>query len=61
MDFEKGIGRLEEIVSALENGGTKLEDSIEIYKEGIELAAALSKKLADAEEKLKEIKMPAEL
>ena len=37
--FESLTGRLEEIVRALENPGTPLEQALDFYKEGIEAAA----------------------
>jgi len=35
--FDSRLERLEKIVAALEEGGLDLEDSIERYKEGVEL------------------------
>lgn len=61
MDFENGIARLEEIVTSLENGNIRLEDSMELYKEGVELATKLHDTLSAAEEKLKGINLTVEL
>ena len=51
-DFESALARLEEITEKLESGETKLEESIELYSEGVEIAAYCSKKLSEAEKKV---------
>ena len=51
--FEEALARLEEIVRALENGQSKLEDSLALYEEGIRLARACNEKLDGAEQKIK--------
>jgi len=55
-DFESALERLEEITERLESGETKLEESIDLYTEGIEIAGICTKKLADAEKKVKILK-----
>lgn len=52
-DFESALGRLEEITTALESGDVALEESIELYTEGVELAKLCEKKLGEAEKKVK--------
>ncbi len=52
-DYESAIGRLEEITTALEAGDTKLEEAIDLYTEGLEIAKFCDQKLADAEKKIK--------
>lgn len=51
-DFESAMERLEEIVTALESGEHSLEDSIELYTEGVRIAGICNKKLTDAEGKI---------
>ncbi len=43
--FEDRIERLQEIVKILESGNTPLEESVSLYKEGLEHAAACRKQL----------------
>ncbi len=50
--FEQQMLRLEEIVSALEDGDTPLEKSIALFEEGTKLAAACRANLEDAEGKI---------
>ena len=38
LNFEQALTRLEEVVEAMESEETLLEDSIALYKEGIELS-----------------------
>lgn len=51
--FEASMGRLEEIVRALESGSATLEESLALYEEGIALVRTCSAKLDDAEKKIK--------
>ena len=51
-NFEKAIGRLEEIVRKMEEGKASLEESLKLFEEGTALAAACSKQLDDAEQKV---------
>lgn len=63
--FEEQLTRLHEITEALEQGDLSLERSLELYKEGVELAAGCRKTLEQArhtvqmytEEGLKEFKL----
>jgi len=52
-DFESALERLEAITGLLEAGDTPLEQSIELYTEGLEIARFCEKKLTEAEEKIK--------
>ncbi len=54
-DFESAINRLEEITALLENGEATLEESIELYTEGLEIAKYCSTNLNGAEKKIKMI------
>ncbi len=49
MTFENSVKKLEEIVLKLENNEISLEESIEIYKEGITLLGDCRKQLENAE------------
>jgi len=51
-DFETALERLEEITGQLESGESKLEESLTLYSEGIEIAAFCSKSLSEAEKKV---------
>ena len=52
LTFEQQIARLEEIVSALEQGDVQLADSLALFEEGTRLAAACSAMLDEAEQKV---------
>ena len=49
MNFEQSLKRLDEIVSKLENNEISLEESIDIYKEGIEVLGSCRRQLEQAE------------
>ena len=49
--FEESMTRLEEIVSILERGESTLDESLALFEEG-KLAAACSKQLDQAEQKI---------
>ena len=50
--FEESMSRLEEIVSILERGESTLDESLALFEEGTKLAAACSKQLDQAEQKI---------
>lgn len=52
LTFEEALGRLEEIVRSLENGGAKLEDSLSLFEEGVGLVKLCGKRLDEAEQKI---------
>lgn len=52
-DYETAISRLEEITEKLETGDAKLEESISLYTEGLEIARFCDDKLGEAEKKIK--------
>ena len=52
MTFEQQITRLEEIVSALEQGDVQLADSLALFEEGTKLIAACTKQLDQAEQQV---------
>lgn len=50
--FEENITRLEQIVTALERGEVKLDESLKLFEEGTALVAACGKMLDRAEQKV---------
>lgn len=53
MDFEKKLGRLEEIVEKMETGELTLEDSLKLFEEGVKLTRECGSQLTEAEQKVK--------
>ncbi len=52
LTFEESLKRLEEIVRALENGETPLEESIKLFEEGVKLSGHCNALLEAAEQKV---------
>ena len=52
LTFEQRLGRLEEIVSSLEQGDVQLADSLALFEEGTKLIAACTKQLDQAEQQV---------
>jgi exodeoxyribonuclease VII small subunit len=52
LKFEDQLARLEEIVSALETGSLRLEESLAIFEEGVSLARACARYLDEAERRI---------
>ena len=50
--FEQKLGRLEQIVAALEKGDAQLADSLALFAEGTKLIAACTKQLDQAEQQV---------
>ncbi|MBR4622322.1 MAG: exodeoxyribonuclease VII small subunit [Ruminococcus sp.] len=55
MTYEESLKRLEEIVGKLESGDLALEESLELFKEGSELAAKCKTTLENAKLRVKMI------
>ncbi|NLJ80374.1 MAG: exodeoxyribonuclease VII small subunit [Firmicutes bacterium] len=53
LKFEAALARLEEIVRTLEKGEAALEESLELFEEGVKLARLCHQKLDQAETKIK--------
>lgn len=53
MDFEKKLGRLEEIVEKMEADELSLEDSLKLFEEGVKLSRECNVQLSEAEQKVK--------
>lgn len=52
LKFEECLGRLEQIVTALEAGNLPLEESLKVFEEGVTLARHCARYLADAERRI---------
>ncbi len=55
--FEKNLQKLEIIVEKLESGEIGLEQSVELYEEGMKIKKICDKKLKDIEMQIKKIKI----
>ncbi len=53
--FEEAFERLEEIVSKLESGDVALEESLDLYTEGMTLVKFCNQKLTVAREKIEKL------
>ena len=53
--FEENMGRLEQIVRAMERGDVALEESLKLFQEGTELVRSCNKLLDDAQLQVKKI------
>ena len=49
--FEENLARLREVVRLIQSGELNLDESIEVFKEGIELSKYLEDKLSSIENK----------
>ena len=52
IDFEKALKKLEEITTKLENGNLSLDESLQLFEEGVKLSRVCEKKLLEAENKI---------
>lgn len=55
MTFEQALNRLEEIVQLLEKDTTSLDQSVDLFQEGIQLSNYCSKKKNNVEDKVAKI------
>ncbi len=53
--LESSLKRLEEIVETLERGETSLDDSVNLYEEGVQISKECAEKLKAAELKIKKL------
>ena len=53
LSFEKAMERMEEIIALLEDGDLDLDKSLEVFEEGIRLYRHLSRRLMEAEGRIK--------
>lgn len=52
VDFEKSMEELEEIVEKLENGDLNLDESVELFEQGINISKECNKILENAERRI---------
>lgn len=52
MNFEEAMEKLEEIAAELENGKSNLEESIQIFEEGMKLSKKCNEIIENAEKKI---------
>ena len=52
MTYREATAELEQVVRALESNQLELEETLELYKRGVELLASLRARLADAEQQV---------
>lgn len=55
LSFEDALEELKSIVSSLESGQTRLEDSVQAYERGVALKQHCEKKLKEARSKIEQI------
>ena len=48
-DFERSLGRLEEVVKRLENAELSLDDAMKLFEEGVKLSRECQTQLEEAE------------
>ena len=60
MTFEESMGRLEQIVRAMERGDVALEESLKLFKEGTELVKNCGKLLEEAQLQVNKIMVAAD-
>ncbi len=60
LKLEAALARLEEIVRQLENEQLALEQSLELFEEGVKLADQIQKKLHEAQLRVKRVLEEAE-
>ena len=58
--FEESMGRLEQIVRAMERGDVALEESLKLFQEGTQLVQTCSKMLDDAQLQIKKVMTAAD-
>ncbi len=52
LTYREATAELEQVVRALESNQLELEESLELYKRGVELLASLRSRLTDAEQQV---------
>ena len=61
MTFEQAMKRLEEIITLLENNQTSLENSVDLFQEGISLSKICNSKLENIENRVSKILLDGKL
>ena len=57
MNYTESMKRIEEIVAALETGGTPLDETIKLFEEGSKLLKACQAELAEAGGKIEQLRL----
>jgi len=57
MSYAESMKRLEEIVAALETGGTDLDETLKLFEEGSKLLKSCQEELAEAEGKVEKLRL----
>ena len=57
MTYAEAMKRLEEIVAALEAGGTDLDETLKLFEEGSNLLKECQKELSEAEGKIETLRL----
>ncbi len=52
MNFEQNMNRIEEIISSLSQGEIDLDNSVELYQEGLSILNNCKKQLDEAQQKI---------
>ncbi len=55
LSFEEALARLEKITQTLEQGGLKLDESLALFEEGVQLARICNERLNSAELKVNQL------
>lgn len=55
LNFEEKLKRLDEIVNAISNKDSSIDDSLKLYEEGNKIIKELEKALKDAEESIEKV------
>jgi len=55
LTFEEAMGRIEEIVTILENGKSTLDDSLALFEEATKLCAYCNSRIETAEQKVQKL------
>lgn len=58
--FEESMGRLEQIVRAMERGDVALEESLKLFQEGTQLVQSCSRMLDEAQLQIKKVMTAAD-
>ena len=58
--FEESMGRLEQIVRAMEQGNVPLEESLKLFREGTDLVRSCGTLLDEAEMQIKKVMTAAD-
>lgn len=55
LSLEQALSRLEEIVASMDSESIDLEESIELFREGMELTKFCRKQISEAEQKVQQV------